>query len=146
MIKSSVGQKVKIVFSFIIFGFGFGGLVALGFVMAKKLPDTFESVMMVATPIAIPYILYKVYTSFNQIEINDHEVIFTTILGKKHRYSKEQTNFSGSIGGFTINQQPFAPTLEIKATPEIESKEKKFICAIYNKEQIEEIKNLLFQS
>lgn len=137
--KGSLGQKIKIILAYSIFGLGFGGLLSIVFVITKKIPDRFENIMMIAAPVGIIYIIYKVLKSFNSVEIGEEDIIFKSLMGSENRYKKSEVKTTFIEGGYTINMAPYAPILTIYVEENGHKVKDKYVLAIYNEEQIKTI-------
>ncbi|CAM3449160.1 hypothetical protein [Erysipelothrix anatis] len=142
--KQSATQKAKIIFGYTVYGLGIGGIVSLILVLTKKIPDKFEQIMAVALPIAIIYITYKVIKTFNTIELEDDSVCIRTIFGKMHTFTRNDSEFYGNIGGFTIYQQQFAPLLYLTIVQKSNGTQRRFPLAGYDQIAIDRIESVLF--
>lgn len=138
--KGSLGQKLKIIFGYSIYGIGFGGMVSIALVLTKKIPDKFEYIWPVVLPIALVYVFYKLVRCFNSIEIDDSKVVIKSIFGKEKEYLRGDVEFAFSEGGFNIYQQPFAPILYLHVVEQGDNKAYRHALAIYDEYQIEDIK------
>ncbi|WP_159638968.1 hypothetical protein [Erysipelothrix anatis] len=144
--KQTTAQKAKITFGYIVYGFGIGGIVSLMLVLTKKIPDKFEPIMAVALPIAALYVAYKIIRTFNTIEIENDTVSIRTLFGKTHVFTRNDSEFYGSIGGFTIYQQQFAPLLYLTIVQTLDGTQRRFPLAGYDQKAIDTIESLLFSA
>ena len=142
--KQSATQKAKIIFGYTVYGFGIGGIVSLILVVTKKIPDKFEQIMAIALPIAIVYITYKIIKTFNTLELGGDTVCIRTIFGKTHIFTRNDSEFYGSIGGFTIYQQQFAPLLYLTVVQKSNGRQQRFPLAGYDQKAIDHIETALF--
>lgn len=142
MFNESVGQKSKVIFFNFIFGLGLGGVLSLVLVVMKKIPDKFGPIMTVALPVAFIYVIYKVFTNFNKIEVTDQMITIINLFGKKQNFERNGLEVQLELGSYSINYANFAPKLTIYLKEE-NTNMRKFNLAGYNNENIEAIAGAL---
>lgn len=132
-------QTAKIIFVYSILGFGVGGIVSLILVLMKKIPDQATPIFMIAIPIAVVFLIFKMMRNFNRITFDNNDLEVRSFLGNQKHFDIRTCDFDASIGGYSIYQQPFAPILYLKIMPNTGDKGHVFPLPLYSQKQIDAI-------
>ncbi len=143
MVKTSIIKQMVILFIYALYGVGIGGIVSASLYFGKVLPDTMGYAFLVIVPIALLYILFRVFNNFNKVTIDSTNVIVTSFLGKKTMYPYSGTEFVFADGGYKIYSVTYLHILHMATIDTVSQKTKEYQLAPYDDKQIPEIINLI---
>lgn len=139
MFTKSIAETAKLLFLDLLWGAGFGAVLSMILVFGFRFPDTFAFVMVVVTPVALVYLVWKIVTKYSSITITDSGVVIKTMLGKTQLFGFDAYEIQPIVTSYRLSYIPFALGISAVVTTKATHKTKQMNIHGYPKNEIERI-------